>query len=340
RLAPMTRIPDDLPVPASPSASNQRTSSRFGWLGLEVTLALTFAAVAGWRPTAAPMVTLAALATTPWALLQGFRALRGTELKGALHWACVTIALGIATQGLALCEPLASGRPIAGHLCYLTTLAALAALISVLNARTPGGGAWAILMALLVLVFLIPWLEGAGLREGISVLGRLRLENPWSLFYGFLVLAGVTNFLPTRFGPSALWLLLGFALEFLGLSGWIESKPTRALIWAAVPCTFASACLAAARREGQRAGDAGSGTLESLWLWFRDHWGVVWGLRVLERFNRTAEAQGWTLRLTWQGVQNGRPEDRSEEAALTLLKGLLRRFAQPSRLDEASSTGR
>ena len=52
------------------------------------------------------------------------------------------------------------------------------ALISVLNARTPGGGAWAILMALLVLVFLIPWLEGAGLRRAPIGLGRLRLDQP------------------------------------------------------------------------------------------------------------------------------------------------------------------
>src|SRR5207245_6824908 len=109
-------------------------------------------------------------------------------------------------------EPTGTGRPLAGHLTYLAVLATLAALVSVLNARTPGGGAWAILMGLLVLVFLIPWLEGPGLVRDARGLGRLRLDAPWTLFYALLVLAGVTNYLPTRYGPTAAWLAAGFAL--------------------------------------------------------------------------------------------------------------------------------
>ena len=54
------------------------------------------------------------------------------------------VVLGIAARDCrAWTEPLATGRPVAGHLTYICTLATLAALISVLEARTPGGGAWA-----------------------------------------------------------------------------------------------------------------------------------------------------------------------------------------------------
>ena len=38
----------------------------------------------------------------------------------------------------------------------------LARSLSVLNARTPGGRVWALLMVMLVVVFLIPWLEMPG----------------------------------------------------------------------------------------------------------------------------------------------------------------------------------
>ena len=75
------------------------------------------------------------------------------------------------------------------------------------------------MMGLLVLVFLIPWLEGRGGWD------RLRLDSPWTLFYGLLVLAGVTNYLPTRYGPAAAWLGLALVVEYLGLTrtGWPPS---------------------------------------------------------------------------------------------------------------------
>jgi len=320
---------------------------RDGWAGasagLTAVLTLAFALSAAFRPGATPWVALAALARAPGALWTARKGTRGTELRGAVAWGGLAALLGLASQWAALSEPIASGRPVAGHLSYLMTLAVLAALISVLNARTPGGGAWAILMALLVVVFLIPWLEAGVPRGGggALALGRLRLENPWTLFFGLLVLAGVTNFLPTRFGPASVWLAAGFGVAYLGLTGWPEAKEARGVVWSAVPWLFSEAACAAARTERRGVNGPGRGRLENLWFWFRDHWGVVWGLRVMERFNRTAEAQGWTLRLTWQGLARGEGDDGAvDEPALTLLKGLVRRFARPDRLEEAAATGR
>ena len=77
----------------------------------------------------------------------------------------------VVAQAAALTQPLASGRPLAERFTYLYVLALLAALGSVLNARQPGGKAWAVLMALLVVVFLIPWLEDqTRLRRANSML--------------------------------------------------------------------------------------------------------------------------------------------------------------------------
>jgi hypothetical protein len=285
-------------------------------------------------PEHAPAAVALALLTTIGPLRAAWRGARGTALGAAVVWAAAAIVLGIAAQAVALTEPLASGRPGAGHLTYVATLASLAALISVLNARSPGGGAWAILMGLLVLVFLIPWAEDPLLLRHAGGLGHLRLDAPWSFFYALLVVAGVTNYLPTRYGPAALCLAAAFLLEYLGLARTDWTRARRGLVWSVVPWIFAVAVWVAEARA-QRPLEARN-RLEAIWLWFRDHWGVVWALRVQERFNRTAEALHWPVRLSWFGVVSSPAGAEIPEAAEATLKSLLRRFAEPERLDEAT----
>ncbi|AGA25914.1 hypothetical protein [Singulisphaera acidiphila] len=289
-------------------------------------------------PRWAPVCVGLALATAvvPW--LAAWRGARGTELRPAVAWAGLALLIGLISQGLAGLEPLNSGRPMAGHLVYLTVLASFAALISVLNARRPGGGAWAILMALLVLVFLIPWLEGPGWARKAQGLSRLRLDAPWSLFYVLVVIAGVTNYLPTRYGRAAAWLGLGFVCEYFALtrSEWKLNQGAR--LWSVVPWSLAVAAWTAFWSQ-DRAGRPRAG-LDATWLWFRDHWGVVWALRLQERFNRTAESLGWPLRLAWDGIVPaiGSTDEAIQgvvPAADTTLKGLLRRFADLERIEAA-----
>ena len=110
-------------------------------------------------PARAPLVLIVLLLVSARPLFDAWRAVRGTALRPALVWAFLALALAVFAQAAALTEPLAQGRPLAERFTYLSVLALLAALGSVLNARTPGGKAWAGLMVLLVVVFLIPWLE-------------------------------------------------------------------------------------------------------------------------------------------------------------------------------------
>ena len=112
-------------------------------------------------PARAPLATLLVLILGVRTWRAAWKASWGTTLRGALVWAAVAIAMGMLAQVVALSEPLESGRPWTARVTYLMVLSILAGLISVLGARNPGGGAWAILMVLLVVVFLIPWLEGA-----------------------------------------------------------------------------------------------------------------------------------------------------------------------------------
>jgi hypothetical protein len=265
---------------------------------------------------------------------RAWRFASGTALRPAVAWGLVAIGLGLVSQAFAMVEPPDAGQPAAGHFTYMCTLATIAALISVLNARTPGGGAWAILMALLLLLFLIPWLEASGLGAGPSALARLRLDSPWNIFYGLLVVAGITNYLPTRHGLSALALGIGLVLELFALTNRGLTPGSRVVFWSLVPWTIVTAALWFDLLP-RRAPTSG---LEARWFWFLDHWGVVWGLRVQERFNSAAMAQQWPIRLSWHGVvatRAGEPP-ATPDAAETTLESLLRRFAEPARIAAAA----
>jgi hypothetical protein len=247
------------------------------------------------------------------------------------------VALGIVAQIAALGETWDSGRPIAGHWAYVSTLAALASAISILNARRPGSGVWALLMGVLVLVFLLPWLEGRGLLRVPEGWEKLQLRPPWNLFFGLLVITGVTNYLPTRFWPAAIAAAASFVMIYLGLAGTTRPLAIRGLAWSAAPWCLAVGIALADIRAGahQR---ACRNDLERLWLWFRDHWGVVWALRVQERFNRNALISGWSIRLSWQGVAavddgDFAVSERQMAAGEATLKMLLRRFADEARLE-------
>jgi hypothetical protein len=299
-------------------------------------LVLTGAALLA-APEHGPLLAAAGLAGAFWPLWKAWNGARGTALQGAVLWAAAACALGIAAELACWAERPGSGRVVAGHLTYLSALSALAALVSVLGARTPGAVGWALLMGLLVLVMLIPWLEAPTLLRHAGGMGRLRLDAPWSLFYALLVVAGVTNYLPTRYGPAALWLAPGFVLEYLGLqrSDWPLQR--RALVWAVFPWTLMAAVwLAFALAPRHRHAPDRSG-LERLWLWFRDHWGVVWALRVQEWFNRAAQAARWPVRLNWFGVVPLAPDAIAPDAAAARLKSLIHRFATAERMQQVEA---
>jgi hypothetical protein len=281
-------------------------------------------------PAAAPIVVLLWLGSSIWVLGKAHTAARGTALGGAVLWMVGAVVIVIAGQVLALREPVATGRPWCGHATYLASLAAIAALISVFNARRPGARAWALLMGLLVVVLLIPWLEGAGLTVSSDSMRRLRLGSPWSLFFLTLSIAGVVNYLPTRYGTSALLAGLGLGLECAGLTWTDLDASWRGRIWSLVPLFFAASIWAgfsSARQVRPAESD-----LERLWFWFRDHWGVVWSLRILERYNRSAEQAHLEARLGWGGAERRWISGTVETQATSLLAGLLRRFADPERI--------
>jgi hypothetical protein len=122
-------------------------------------------------------------------------------------------------------------------------------------------------------------------------------------------------------------------------------------LWSWSSWTLAAAAWSA-HRSAARA-PAARTRLERLWFWFRDLWGVVWALRILERFNRTAELKGWPVRLGWFGLEPAGAAAAPADAAApsgpaavedppeaeAAFRGLIRRFAQPERVAEVLASG-
>jgi hypothetical protein len=289
-------------------------------------------------PARAPLVLIVLLATTLFPWRSAWKSARGTALRPALVWAALAIALAALAQAVAWTEPVAGGRPVTGRLTYLAVLATLAALISVLNARSPGGNVWAMLMVLLIVVFLVPWLEDqTRLRRAVG-LAPVHLDAPWTIFYVLLVVVGVTNYLPTRFGFAAVALSVVFILEYLALTRQDWPPVRRSSLWSWVAWALATSVWIA--RYCATGAQEARGNGERIWFWFRDYWGVVWALRALERFNRSAELNQWPVRLWWFGlvsVDSAKPDEPLQfpVAAEAAFRGLIRRFAEPWRLDQA-----
>ena len=117
-----------------------------------------------------------------------------------------------------------------------------------------------------------------------------------------------------------------------------------ARLWSVVPWSLAVSAWTALW-SADRVGRPAPRWLDATWLWFRDHWGVVWALRLQERFNRTAESLGWPLRLAWDGIVPAQGSTDEETRAVlpaagTTLKGLLRRFADLERIESTRSERR
>lgn len=308
-----------------------------GWAqGMRVisrALCLLAAAVIGLSDLWAPLSVAIALLPGVHRLRHAWLGAWGTSLRPAVTWFIVTWFVTFLAQGIALTESPASGRPWTGHVTYLGSLCALAGAVSLLNARRPGADAWAILTMLLVGVLLIPWLEGSGLVRNVPPLARLRLESPWSIFYGLLAGCSVVNYAATGFGTTALWVGLGWATILVGL---IRAAPPADLarVWSLWGLAVALAGTPTARVRSSEARQSSAGRL---WIWFRDRWGLVWALRIQDRFNATASTAGWSLRLGWTGLRRpdgspAPPEEVPAEAVRTLI-ALLGRFATRPRLE-------
>jgi hypothetical protein len=255
-----------------------------------------------------PALSLLLLLIGTYPCWRAWRANRATSLTHALAWAGAAWLAWL----VALAVPETAAR-------YVALALTGSAGVGVLGARRPGVAAWNFVVLGLLAVLLLWLAEGRALGGDVQ-LGAVRLT-----FLAGTLLVGVLNYLPTRLGPAALALAAGCFLE-VGLLAYpaafgpsLRDRPVGALLILSAPWV---ALLSVRRRPADGA------VADLVWLDFRDRFGVVWGLRVREQFNRAAANAGLQAELDWSGLRETADAETSA-AALTLLRALLKRFGPP-----------
>jgi hypothetical protein len=241
-------------------------------------------------------------------VLLAWQGCRGWTLRQALLWAWGAWSAWV----------LAGSLPVLGveesRLASWLALCLTACTgVAVLGARKPGAGVWHFVVFGLLAALLRPVLEG---------LGELRLEAAHLVFLGVVLLVGVVNYLPTRMGPAVLALGVGCGLELAGLGG--VALPREAVLagrWLLVGSPWLGLLLLTRKTV--------SATLfDEVWLSFRDRYGLVWGQRSREQFNRSAANAGWPLVLGWSGLVRTGGEPPDPVRVLAVSRAVLKRFEE------------
>ena len=238
-----------------------------------------------------------------WALLKLIPNYGQTSLIFSLYW------VGIAWTAFCLIELCIiwggfSQQSIATeNLRFVAATLTLFPSVSLLGAKRPQDQAWQLIVVSLGVVLLLPLLEtfwqlGADSFE----LGTIR---GW--FLCGLLAIGFLNYLPTRWWLLAMMHLLGQVYLFAGYLPILDQYafPRNHLVCIGGYCLlllvwWLQVVLRKQRRLQQQAGgEQTTSALDLLWKDFRDDYGVLWGVRVQQRFNMAAEQYDWPLRLSW-----------------------------------------
>jgi len=263
-------------------------------------------------------MTLFAIGSAAFA--RAWIATRGTALFHAVHWGAAAWLAWMFAIFIRI-----TSRPFEGFAApinpidpnpffYVALCLTGCAGVAVLGARRPHVAAWNFVVASLFAVMVLPLIEKA-------VIGTQSLDWLRITFLATTLAIGILNYLPTRFGPAAFLLALGCAGELIGVLS-NQPLPEGAEEQILRLCVLSAALLAFARRL-----PGATDALNLLWREFRDRWGLVWGLRVREQFNRSAANAGWPVTLTWFGFTYQKPVDAATRTAISdALSGLLHRF--------------
>jgi hypothetical protein len=285
----------------------------------------------------APFAWLGFLAAVAGAavILWRRRRLQGTTLLAPAAWWCLSLA---ALAAVEFCAAWFAGES-SGPLPHLEMLAAgtmFCPFLAVLGAKRPQDRGWQFIVASLVGVL---WFYGL---TNLAFWPGLPPKLPWVVRWLLIVPLwgmGLLDSLPTGRWLSGVLTAVGQALwlaplfpEFVELRsgvGWPLWNEGAAMgLGTASFAAGAILWIIAVTRSVQS-----PPSLNRIWLDFRDAFGSFWALRVAARFNQSAELNGWSTRVTWQGFQQDASAGPTGTADADLrlaqqhaIENLLRRF--------------
>jgi hypothetical protein len=286
-----------------------------------------------------PWIALALGVAVLGLLREGPRRLRGTTMIAPWVWLVAAVVAVTAVEVMAGLQStegdwVEPARFAAACLTFCPSVA-------ILGAKRPQDGAWQLIVLALWVVLALPAVE-AWMRGTVIEVHVVR-----GVFLAILICVGWFNHLPTRFAAAATTYAAAQTALFWPYLPLLPNVDSPWLGLAGLSLLLLSAILV--RRRATRVIDRRGPLAEFAEVWrdFRDWYGAVWSLRVMERMDASSRMYGWPVGLTWDGFTW--PSDDSKDGACELtadkrgaidlaLRSLLRRFVSPEWIDERVST--
>ena len=229
-------------------------------------------------------------------IARGRNRLRQTTLTHALWWCIGSLAVLAVLEAASLWLHWQSEAGDWSRALRLISASGMfCPAMAVLGARRPHHVAWQFIVASMWVMLSLPALEAV-------FLGRLETMDVGPVRGWFLWLMVAVSFVIyalTRFTFVAILTALGQVVllsPFLpGMGGWgpFEWHPP-----AAAGLFMVAAIITASGYPRVRISD---NEFDQRWFDFRDQFGAMWGLRVIERINAAARMYQWPFSLTWTG---------------------------------------
>jgi hypothetical protein len=269
---------------------------------------------------------------------------RGTTLLApliwcALSWATLAIALVVTCQAPLSVHSICRDGPI-----LLAAASTFCPIIALLGAKRPQDRAWQFIVTSFWLIAIWPVTQGALLYPDEPI----QIPTFWRWLYGAILVVEVVNYLPTVFCAAVALAVCGQVLLLLafweGLQHPLSADDMLPAVFFAAAATVLTSLLWR-WRDIRRT--ARNWTWDRLWLDFRDDFGLVWGMRLLERVNSLARTAGADVMLGWRGFYRPLAAVKPPQSPLcesTLdgelakiepgIRNLLRRFVSDAWIDQ------
>lgn len=283
---------------------------------------------------------------------RGLRDLRGTTLVAPWCWAVMALAWIVIVEAIGV-RPPPSVKAWLVHARFVGGVLSLTPLLALLGARRPHHLAWQWIVATLFVILIVPSGAALLLRDGAAPTPHLA----WRSLLGALIVIEWLNHVFTRHGLACSALACAQVFWLADYLPWAPFGLGKLPTWAGLALAVAAIAWAARPRLERRAPRT---EMDLLFLDFRDRFGMLWALRIGERFNTSAALNGWPFRLRWNGFCNisastsheTDEQTRSHPAASTVARrapegwdppmtqcfdSLLRRFVSPEWIDRRPS---
>jgi hypothetical protein len=286
-------------------------------------------------PPAVAAAAAGLLALAGLALLRRYRRdLDGTTLVAVWCWSAVSTAFVAAAEIVIAVAGAQGAPPWVVPLRLAAAAGTFCPAIALLGAKRPQDRGWQFIVAALWGILSLPsmhWLLFGGPRE----------MHPAQLgFVALLIGVAALNGIATRYWPTSLLYAGGQAAlvaPFFPLTdAWLPRSIGPLVGLALIVAAYALRALHVPRARSAPT------ALDRAWLDFRDQFGAVWGLRIMERINAAAAMYGWGISLGWQGFVAR--DNQTDVAAIPpavedSLRTLLRRFVSPEWIDRRLTSG-